>query len=127
MVTHVWSDPLMCVASASYSKIKQGLFGAFAYNALGIPGCAGHVESGSGRCCYGFSSVSVVGQCVVLHAGVSRDRVSIEEREMNIGEAAKASISQNDSALRKCRIVAPGEPYGCWLSSVWRERPANLL
>jgi Cu+-exporting ATPase len=55
------------IAGRTYARIRQGLFWAFAYNAVGIPlAAAGWLSPVVAGAAMAFSSVSVVGSALLL-------------------------------------------------------------
>jgi len=71
-ITLMRGDPRLVPAALeisrrTYSKIRQGLFWAFAYNVLGIPLAAlGYLSPVVAGAAMAFSSVSVVGNALLL-------------------------------------------------------------
>jgi Cu+-exporting ATPase len=71
-ITLMRGDPVLVpaaldIASRTYSRIRQGLFWAFAYNLIGIPlAAAGLLSPVVAGAAMAFSSVSVVGSALLL-------------------------------------------------------------
>jgi Cu+-exporting ATPase len=117
-ITLMRGDPLLiadaiAISRATYRKIRQNLFWAFFYNAVGIPlagmGLLNPMIAGAAMA---FSSVSVVSNALLLR----RWRPALAGKEVLHDDDDRRSLGQvrgpgeDDPLLRGDRVDRPGRP-----------------